>query len=149
MLKSTDSGFSGYWDHCPRPACVPTVAPHPAVLSPHISHTTTISYYNCSHLLVHSIHPSTFATHLASNAPYGWLLPSIINFLSFSGKPSCHLARNAALHLTPSMTQDYRAGNRVHAFVQNNLKYESRYVDPQAKHHWWCFFKIGKIYICK
>lgn len=80
-------------------------------------------------------------------APYGWLLPSIINFLGFSGKLSCHLARIAALHLTPSMTQDYSAGNRVYAFIQSNLKYESQYVDPQAKHHWWCFFKVGKIYI--
>lgn len=78
----------------------------------------------------------TFSFH----APYGWLLPSIINFLGFSGKPSCHLARNAALHLTPSMTQDYSAGNRVHAFTQNNLKYESQYIGLQAKHHHWCFF---------
>lgn len=66
MFKSTDLGFSGYRDHSPGPDLASTVSPHPAVLSPHISHITTISYCKCSHLPVHSTHPSTFATHLVS-----------------------------------------------------------------------------------
>lgn len=58
-------------------------------------------------------------------------------FLGFSGNPSYHLARNAALRLTPIMNQDYSSGKRVYAFIQNILKYESYYVDLQAKHHCW------------
>lgn len=87
MSKLTDLGFAEYQDCSHSSATVPTVLQRTAVLCPTISCITTTQL----------LHLSTASTSFnicykfSFHAPYGWLLPSIINFPGFSGNPSYHL----------------------------------------------------------
>lgn len=91
------------------------------------------------HLLYHCNPAIATALIPLSTAPTSFSIRYKFTFylLGFSGNLSYRLARNAALHLTPIMNQDYSSGKRVYAFIQNILKYESYYVDLQAKDHCW------------